>query len=225
MCRSTSTIRPTAFDTSSPTPKRLAYRRASAARRPLRRLRSSPVHSRQGARRDRRARRRAPSRGRARSVADALCYMLYTSGTTGQPKGVAVAHPSICNFVRVARRDLWLWPRRPRLSGHVGRLRLLDRGSVGSARRRRDARSQHDGDEPVRRGARRLSRIARRHLLLLRADAARLDRPRSAAAARSADRRRGLPAGAGQALEPARPHAAQQLRSDGSHRHRDARRA
>ena len=34
--------------------------------------------------------------------ADALCYVLYTSGTTGRPKGVAVAHPSICNFVRVA---------------------------------------------------------------------------------------------------------------------------
>jgi non-ribosomal peptide synthetase-like protein len=34
--------------------------------------------------------------------AEALCYVLYTSGTTGRPKGVAVAHPSICNFVRVA---------------------------------------------------------------------------------------------------------------------------
>ncbi len=33
---------------------------------------------------------------------DSLCYVLYTSGTTGRPKGVAVAHPSICNFVRVA---------------------------------------------------------------------------------------------------------------------------
>ena len=32
----------------------------------------------------------------------ALCYVLYTSGTTGNPKGVAIAHPSICNFVRVA---------------------------------------------------------------------------------------------------------------------------
>ncbi len=32
-------------------------------------------------------------------------YVLYTSGTTGRPKGVAVAHPSICNFVRVAAEN------------------------------------------------------------------------------------------------------------------------
>ena len=31
-----------------------------------------------------------------------LCYIIYTSGTTGKPKGVAIDHPSICNFVRVA---------------------------------------------------------------------------------------------------------------------------
>ncbi len=122
------------------------------------------------------------------------------------------------------RRDLRLRPRRPRLSGHVDRLRLLDRGGVGSAGRRRDAGPEHAGDEPVRRGARRFPRGPRDHLLRLRADAARLDRSRSAEAARLPDRRRGLPAGAGQALEPAGPHAAQQLRADRDDRHRDARR-
>jgi non-ribosomal peptide synthetase component F len=31
-----------------------------------------------------------------------LCYVVYTSGSTGNPKGVAIEHSSICNFVRVA---------------------------------------------------------------------------------------------------------------------------
>jgi len=31
---------------------------------------------------------------------DALCYILYTSGTTGRPKGVGVTHANICNFLR-----------------------------------------------------------------------------------------------------------------------------
>src|SRR4051812_32098867 len=33
---------------------------------------------------------------------DALAYVVYTSGTTGRPKGVAIDHSSICHFVRVA---------------------------------------------------------------------------------------------------------------------------
>src|SRR5215469_13346558 len=40
--------------------------------------------------------------GEAGEPADSLCYVIYTSGTTGRPKGVAIGHPSICNFVRVA---------------------------------------------------------------------------------------------------------------------------
>ncbi|MGI9404434.1 MAG: Pls/PosA family non-ribosomal peptide synthetase [Hyphomicrobium sp.] len=43
--------------------------------------------------------------------ANELCYIVYTSGTTGNPKGVAVGHPSICNFVKVAGEVYGIGPR------------------------------------------------------------------------------------------------------------------
>ncbi len=33
---------------------------------------------------------------------DEICYLLYTSGTTGRPKGVLIRHQSFCNCLRVA---------------------------------------------------------------------------------------------------------------------------
>ena len=42
------------------------------------------------------------SDGEVSAPKDQLCYIIYTSGTTGKPKGVAIDHPSICNFVKVA---------------------------------------------------------------------------------------------------------------------------
>ena len=225
MCRSMRTIRPTGCATSSTTPERRWSSPICVSPTSSPGL-ATPTLALDGARADIAGFDDAPlSEAEKAGRGEGLCYVLYTSGTTGNPKGVAIAHPSICNFVRVAAEILWLPPRRPRLPGHVDRLRLLDRGSVGPAGRRRDARSERLGDEPVRRGARRLPRVPRGHLLRLRADPARLDRSRSAPAARLPDRRRGLPAGAGQALEPPGPHPAQQLRADRDDRHRDARRA
>jgi non-ribosomal peptide synthetase-like protein len=37
----------------------------------------------------------------AADAGDALCYINYTSGTTGRPKGVVINHSSICNLIEV----------------------------------------------------------------------------------------------------------------------------
>ena len=225
MCRSMRTIRPTGCATSSTTPGRPWSSRICVSPTSSRAL-ATPTLTLDGARGDIAGFDDAPlsEAEKAGRGAGPLLRALHL-GHDRQSQGRRDRPSEHLQFRPRRRRNLWLPPRRPGLPGHVDRLRLLDRGSVGPARRRRDARSERLGDEPVRRGARRLPRVPRRHLLRLRADPARLDRSRSAPAARLPDRRRGLPAGAGQALEPPGPHAAQQLRADRDDRHRDARRA
>ena len=148
--------------------------------------------------------------------------MLYTSGTTGKPKGVAVAHPSICNFVRVAAE---IYGFAPGDRVYQGMSVAFDFSIeeiwvplVGG----RDARSQHVRDEPVRRGTRGTSREAGRDL------------PRCvptllASIDRDLPKLRILLIG-GEACPPALvkrwsaagAHAAQQLRADRDDGHRDA---
>ena len=159
-----------------------AGRHASQARRPVRRRRHADAGPRRPARGSRRTRRCSACQSRARRRRALLCPLHI--GHDRPPQGRRDRASEHLQLRAGRGRALRLRSGRPRLSGHVGRLRFLDRGNLGSAGRRRDARSQYRRNQPLRRGARRLPRIARRHLLLLRADAARLDRARAAEAAR-----------------------------------------
>ena len=63
------------------------------------------------------------------------------------PRAWRSSTPSICNFVRVAAELYGYRAGRPRLSGHDHRLRLLGRGDLGAADRRRDAGAGAAGRE------------------------------------------------------------------------------
>ncbi|MFN8423747.1 MAG: AMP-binding protein [Anaerolineae bacterium] len=68
-----------------------------------------------------------------------LAYVVYTSGTTGEPKGVMIEHRGIVHLVRSDVAAFGL-ARRPGRPGLVAGVRLVHRGDVARHRRRRDAR-------------------------------------------------------------------------------------
>ena len=65
-----------------------------------------------------------------------LAYAIYTSGTSGRPKGVLIEHRSIANLVAGRPRRVRTRRRRSRRAGIVGRLRFVDRGDLAGAGRR-----------------------------------------------------------------------------------------
>ena len=154
--------------------------------------------------------------------ADSLCYVLYTSGTTGHPKGVAVAHPSICNFVRVAAE---LYGFAPGERVYQGMSIAFDFSIeelwvplvAGATLVPNLAAASLFGEELAEfLDANDVSGLCCVPTLLasIERDLPKLQNP--------ADRRGSLSAGHRQALEPRRARPAQQLRPDRGDGHRDA---
>ena len=120
--------------------------------------------ARQGQARDRRQVGASRLTGVAPPRRSALLHHLHL-GHDRQSEGRRHRAREHLQFRARRRRALRLCAGRPRLPGHDDRLRLLDRGDLGAADGRRDARSGAAGPEPDRRRARRLPARAPRHRL------------------------------------------------------------
>jgi len=59
----------------------------------------------------------SPDPGQSQNIGEDLAYIIFTSGTTGQPKGVAISHASLRDFVNWSVHYLQLTPR-DRVSNH-----------------------------------------------------------------------------------------------------------
>ena len=146
-------------------------------------------------------------------------------GNHRQPEGCRDRAPEHLQFRAGGGRALRLPSRRPGLPGHDHRVRLLGRGAVGAADRRRHPGARQARRQPGRRRPRRLPAAAQGHRPVLRPDPAGDDREGPAGPAHPAGLGRGLPAQPHGPLASAGPHHPQCLRADRGHRHRDPDRA
>ena len=159
--------------------------------------------------------------GEAGEPVDDLCYIIYTSGSTGRPKGVAIEHASICNFVRVAAE---VYGMRPQDRVYQGMTIAFDFSveeiwvpwMAGAT-----LVPKPDGARLLGRELHAFLRDRRGHRDVLRADPAGHAGRGPARAALPAGVRRGVPAGPGHPLAPARPAVPQRLRPDRGHRDGD----
>ena len=169
-----------------------------------------------------RSRRRTADRGRARRRPPTSSRTSSTRrARPGRPKGVAVEHASICNFVRVAAE---VYGVRPGDRMYQGMTIAFDFSveeiwvpwAAGATLVPKPA-----GSALLGRGPARLPRRAPGHGDVLRADAAGDPRGGPARPAVPAGVRRGVPARPDRALAPAGTPVPQRLRADRGHRHRD----
>ena len=193
--------------------------------RQARRVRGPPDPARHRRARDFRQAQDPPDRRREGAAGRSARLPHLHLGHHRQPEGRGDRAPQHLQFRAGGGRALRLPSRRPGLPGHDHRVRLLGRGAVGAADRRRHLGARQARRQPGGRRPRRLSAPAQGHRPVLRADLAGDDREGPAGPAHPAGLGRGLPAQPDGPLASAGPHHPQCLWADRGHRHGDPDRA